>query len=173
MATPQQLAQPTIPSWLAVARSFKGTKEGLGAVENPLILSWAKEIGGWEAAFYTHDSIAWCGLFVGICMKRGGEPVAPDYLGAKNWATWGQPLSQPVLGAVMVFERPGGGHVAFYEGEDATTYLITGGNQSDSVCTERIAKDRCVAMRWPSDITPYGAPVMIDAEGTAISENEA
>lgn len=162
-----------IPSWLAVARQFKGTKEAPGSVDNPLILGWAKEIGGWESNFYKHDSIAWCGLFVAICMKRGGQEIAKDYLGARNWAVWGKPVLKPVLGAVMVFQRPGGGHVGFYEGEDATTYMVTGGNQGDSVSTTRIAKNRCVAMRWPADLEVTGEQVFVDARGIEVSRDEA
>lgn len=162
-----------IPAWLTIARAFKGTKEAPGSVDNTLILNWAREAGGWEATYYKHDSIPWCGLFIAICMKRAAQPVALDYLAAKNWAVWGQKLEKPVPGAVMVFERPGGGHVAFYEGEDATTYLITGGNQGDMVCTERIQKNRCVAMRWPANVPIEGEQVFVDARGVAISGNEA
>lgn len=161
------------PPWLAIAQLFKVTKEVPGAVDNPLILGWAKEIGGWEASFYVHDSLPWCGLFVAICCKRANIPVAMNFLGAKNWATWGQALDKSVPGAVMVFERLGGGHVAFYAGEDADSYHTLGGNQSDSVCITRMPKSRCIAIRWPASVTPYGEPVQLTASGQALSTNEA
>jgi hypothetical protein len=42
--------------------------------------------------------------------------------------------------AVLVFERPGGGHVGYYFGEDATAYHVLGGNQGDAVTIARIAR---------------------------------
>lgn len=35
---------------------------------------------------------------------------------AKSWLTWGAPLSAPVLGCVVVFDRPGGNHVGLLSG---------------------------------------------------------
>lgn len=73
----------------------------------------------------------------------------------------------------MVFDRAGGGHVAFYVGEDATHYHVLGGNQSDSVNVMRIAKDRCIARRWPRGVAVTGRPVWLDAKGAPVSTNEA
>ena len=73
----------------------------------------------------------------------------------------------------MVFTRPQGGHVAFYVGEDAQTFHTLGGNQSDAVSITRIDKARCVGMRWPAGKTlPTGGPVMLAADGTAVSKDE-
>jgi hypothetical protein len=76
-------------------------------------------------------------------------------------------------GAVLVFKRPGGGHVGFYVGEDATSYFVLGSNQADSVCIERISKDRCVALRWPTESNPIGGPLMMASNGIPVSTNEA
>lgn len=162
----------TPPAWLIQAQQLLGTKEVAGAGDNPTILGWAQELGGWVASFYQHDEIPWCGLFVGICMKRVLLPLPANALGAKNWADWGQPLTEPCVGAVMVFQRPGGGHVAFYCGEDDTAYHVLGGNQSDSVDITRVAKDRCIAMRWPAEVMPYGEPVLLTSSGQPVSTNE-
>ncbi len=139
-----------MPPWMAVANKYLGTKEYPGAANNPVILGWAKRLGGWFASFYKADSIPWCGLFVADCMKESGLPVHGDALSALGWADYGVSC-EPAVGAIMVFKRPGGGHVGFYVAEDATAYHILGGNQSDAVTIARVEKSRCVNVRWPSD----------------------
>lgn len=161
------------PNWLTQARHLLGIREVAGDGNNLTIISWAEEIGGWVASYYKQDSIPWCGLFVGICMKRSEIPLPANALGARNWATWGQHLTTAVPGAVMVFERPGGGHVAFYVGEDEDSYHTLGGNQSDSVDIARMPKTRLLAVRWPDGITPYGEPVHLTPDGKPLSTNEA
>jgi hypothetical protein len=71
-----------------------------------------------------------------------------------------------------VFQRPGGGHVGFYVGEDATIYTVLGGNQGNDVTSARIAKGRCVARRWPAGQPLTGKPVML-ATAAAVCTNEA
>jgi uncharacterized protein (TIGR02594 family) len=93
---------------------------------------------------------------------------------ASSWATWGSPIQADRLapGAILVFERPGGGHVGFYVGEDATTYSVLGGNQGDKVSIARVAKSRCVARRWPKGVAVIGKPIVLASAG-AVSTNEA
>ena len=74
---------------------------------------------------------------------------------------------------MLVFTRSGGGHVGFYAGEDADAYHVLGGNQSDAVTIARIAKSRCIAIRWPSTApAPVGGRVFSALAGT-LSRNEA
>ncbi|MFZ2996674.1 MAG: TIGR02594 family protein, partial [Sphingobium sp.] len=76
-------------------------------------------------------------------------------------------------GAILVFDREGGGHVAFYVGEDASHYHVLGGNQGDCVSIMRLAKSRCIARRWPRGWPVLGAPVKLLASGALVSRNEA
>jgi hypothetical protein len=73
---------------------------------------------------------------------------------------------------VLVFQRPGGGHVGFYVGEDATAYHVLGGNQGDAVTIARIAKARCVARRWPLGVKLTGKPVQLASNCGPLSRNE-
>jgi hypothetical protein len=73
---------------------------------------------------------------------------------------------------VLVFARKGGGHVGFYVGEDATAYHVLGGNQGNAVNVMRIAKDRCIAIRWPEGEPVVGKPVILASNGQ-LSRNEA
>lgn len=165
----------TEPIWLSKARTYVGITEGAGAKDNATILGWAKKVGGWVAKFFTHDSIAWCGLFVAMVMQQTGFADLPaNPLGALNWSSWGRPLKTPSLGAIMTFKRTGGGHVGFYVGEDATAYHILGGNQSDKVGLTRIDKSRLQAIRWPTKApAPITGRVMLSAAGAPLSTNEA
>jgi hypothetical protein len=75
---------------------------------------------------------------------------------------------------VLVFQRPGGGHLGFYVGEDERAYHVLGGNQGDCVSITRIAKDRCIAIRWPSGQPVNGKPVKMTAiAGVPLSRIEA
>lgn len=135
------------PKILKEALNCYGIYEFRGAENNPVIIEWAKEIGGWIGGWYSDDSIPWCGLFVGICAKRAGFPFTQKMLSAREWLNWGQPVTRAMLGDVVVFERVGGGHVGFYVGEDSTHYHILGGNQSDQVNIMRLARSRAIGIR--------------------------
>ena len=168
-------AKPREPAWLVAARRLLGTREAAGPANSPTILAWAKRLGTRVLGMiYNADSVPWCGVFVGACMDEAG--VDPPLLAvrAMSWAEWGANLRAERLapGAVLVFARPGGGHVGFYVGEDAEAYHILGGNQGDSVSIARLAKNRCVARRWPTGQAVLGGPVRV-AQGGRLSTNEA
>lgn len=165
------------PAILKEALKLHGTKEIVGKEHNPTILGWAKEIGGWIASFYTEDEIPWCGLFVGVCAKRAGFPFTQKMLSAKEWMNWGQAVKTPMLGDVLVFQRPGGGHVGIYVGEDDQAYHVLGGNQDNQVSITRISKgkDRFVGARrcqWKIAQPANVRTVRLAAAGK-LSENEA
>ena len=152
-----------------------GTKEKAGVGNNPEILGWADELGGWEAGWYDKDSIPWCGLFVAIICQRAKKDVVKGYLRAKNWATWGKAVTadQVGLGDILVFSRNGGGHVGFYVGEDGGYYHVLGGNQSDQVNITRIAKSRIYGIRRAKyRVTPKGVVRFFQDAMGVISKNE-
>jgi uncharacterized protein (TIGR02594 family) len=163
------------PAWLRAARAKLGTREAPGSANSPTILGWAKRLGTkWLGMIYNADSVPWCGLFVATCMQEVGIDPAPIAVRAKAWATWGSNLRTDRLapGAVLVFEREGGGHVGFYVGQDATHYHVLGGNQGDCVSISRIARNRCAASRWPAGVPVIGGPVTMASRAPA-STNEA
>lgn len=157
--------------WLVTATELLGTTEVPGPKSNPTIMDWAKKLGGWITSFYKDDSIPWCGLFVGLCMKQHNIDTPKNPLSALAWADWGVKTTAK-LGAVLVFTRKGGGHVGFYVGETDTAFLVRGGNQSDKVCDTWIAKDRLFDIRWPSGWPAPTGPVYLTRSGT-LSSNEA
>jgi uncharacterized protein (TIGR02594 family) len=164
------------PKWLVSARARLGTKEAPGPANSPTILGWAKRLGTKVLGIvFNADSTPWCGVFVAFCLAEDGIEGPPIAVRALSWATWGLSLRPERLapGAILVFERTGGGHVGFYVGEDAFAYHVLGGNQGDAVTIARIEKSRCIARRWPSERPVIGKPERITPTGKPISRNEA
>lgn len=142
-------------TWLAIARRYIGTREIPGPQSNPTILGWAKAIGGWVASWYRNDDTPWCALYVNAVLQQAGLPMSGTgaaLVRAKSFLDYGTPLEEPALGCILVFDRAGGGHVGFYVGETLKAYRVLGGNQSNTVNEAWLAKDRCVAMRWPPGV---------------------
>lgn len=171
------LANEPAPKMLLEALKHYGVLEKKGKGSNPNIIAWAKELGvsGW----YTDDDIPWCGLFVGIVAKRCGYGTlgAMTTLGAKNWLNWGVhvPIEQAMLWDILVFSRPGGGHVGFYVGENNNNFLVYGGNQSNAVGFAWISKNRCVGVRKPEykiGPPPNIRKILLTFDGN-LSEDEA
>jgi uncharacterized protein (TIGR02594 family) len=161
--------------WFDEAKRHIGTKEIPGTADNPTIIGWAKRLGAKVLGIaYNADSTPWCGLFVAHCVTRADLTPPPIAVRASSWEAWGSNLRAEKLapGAVLVFRRPGGGHVGFYVAEDATAYHVLGGNQGNAVNVTRIEKNRCVARRWPAGVPVIGSPVIVAAKGK-ISKNEA
>ncbi len=160
-------------TWIQVARTFIGLKEYPGNANNPTIMGWAKGLGTKLLGIaYGGDSVPWCGLFVAHCIKSAGLPTAPIAVRASSWAAWGQ-ACKPIPGAVVVFQRPGGGHVGFLVGQNATSFRVLGGNQSDGVTETWIENARAVAIRWPSGVALSSEPLPYVSAKGAVSKNEA
>lgn len=164
---------PLLP-WYEEAKRYQGLTEVAGSGNNRTIIGWAKKLGGWVADYYTADSIPWCGLAMAnwISTTLPDEPLPGNPLSALAWSKFGI-ACEPQPGAIMVFSRNGGGHVAQYVSEDDTHFHVLGANQSDKVNVTKISKSRHVATRWPKTApAPAGKRVYASFTGT-ISTNEA
>ena len=160
------------PMMLVEALRHHGVRERAGSASNPAILAWAAELGLAEA--YRADATPWCGLFLGLVAHRTGKPQPAAPLWALSWAAWEEPAPVPMLGDVLVFRRPGGGHVGLYAGEDGEAYHVLGGNQGDRVSIARLAKARLAAARhprWRGTMPATRRRVVLSAAG-ALSRNE-
>ncbi|TBG38504.1 TIGR02594 family protein [Rhizobium leguminosarum] len=167
-------AKPADPIWMREARRQMGILEVPGPKSNPTILGWAKALGGWVASFYKDDDTPWCGLFAAHCigLTLPAEKLPTNYLSALAWADFGIEC-EPAIGAILAFRRDGGGHVGFYAGENADSYVVLGGNQGNSVKLSNVEKRRCVGIRWPkTGGAQIGGRVNAIASG-GLSRNEA
>ena len=144
------LAQDPLPRTVAEGLKLLGTVETPGRADNPIIMSWAKEVG--VTSIYSGDEVPWCGLFMAVVAKRAGKDLPATPLWARDWLNFGRKLKfweAASLGDVLVFGRNGGGHVGIYIGEDSGAYYVLGGNQSNKVSIVRIAKNRLLGVRRP------------------------
>lgn len=157
----------TEPAWLIEARKDLGLKEGPGTADNPRVVKMFADAGHPEIK---HDSVAWCAAAVGAWLKRAGLK-GTGTLWALDYMKWGQPLSKPVLGAIAVKTRVGGGHVTLVVGKSGNVIYCLGGNQSDAVSIA--AYDASVfKFRWPEgvSITTMPLPSNIKDARSGVSE---
>lgn len=118
------------------------------------------------------SKLPWCGDAVqtAIALTLPDEVVPSNPYWAQNWAKFGVALDEPALGAVLAFVRPGGGHVGFYAGEDATRYYVLGGNQRNSVSIAPVARKQCIGIRWPRTVpVPRGGRIRLSSAADALS----
>jgi uncharacterized protein (TIGR02594 family) len=170
------------PRLIVEALALYGTKEMQGDGDNPVIIQWAREIGGAVAQNYKHDSTAWCGLFMALVATRAKKQIPDSPLWALSWAKFGNEAPSPRFGDVLTFKREGGGHVGLYVAEDegipkkrGPAFHVLGGNQGDQVCITRIEKTRLYAARrsiWQIE-QPYSVIPHIVAATGMLSTNEA
>lgn len=169
-AAPAAPATSAEPRWLTAARPLIGQREIPGPQHNAWIAKgWARLGAGW----FNSDETPWCGYFVAHCIDAAGlpYPTGGKFAQAKAWLDWGKSC-QPVVGAVAVFGRTGGGHVGLVVGESATNLYILGGNQSNMVSITPIAKSRLLGFRWPASL-PAPSGKLPQMSGGTVSRNEA
>ena len=170
----------TMPRHMQIAFSLIGTTEVFGKQHNPTILKWAKDLG--LGKVYANDELAWCGLFFAHVMKEAGRRVdlntkdPYDYLRAAKYVNMnGAEIidrKDAAFGDVLIFQRPGGGHIGFYVSESENFYSVLGGNQSNSVNLTNIHKNRLTHCLRPTYISHRPQKFTAAVVGK-ISENEA
>ena len=161
----------TAPRWLAIARTHIGLREIPGKATAPTIEKWLRQLGAW----WSDDSTPWCGVACAAWMREAGVATLPTHwYRAKAWLDWGLPLTQPARGCVVVFERPGGGHVGLVDGKDQHgRLLVIGGNQGDSVSRAPFEVDRVLGYRWPPRVDLPAGPLPIFVDNAPASWGES
>ncbi|UUW39815.1 putative endolysin [Vibrio phage VPMCC14] len=118
------------------------------------------------------DETPYCSGAVSAWLERAGIR-SQRTAWARNYLNQGVKLDEPKFGAIAVFERGNGGHVAFVTGvtEDGSQIRCLGANQSNSVNERMFDVNRVLGYRNPrEDFNLPDAPV-IDSGVT--SKNEA
>jgi len=131
---------------IELALSQYGTKEIVGAKDNPEVLKYFKNLG--FDASSLKDETAWCSAFVNwVCRESGLEFTGK--LNARSWTNVGHEVVEPKLGDIVIFwrESPDSwkGHVAFYINDDDKYIYVLGGNQSNQVNIKPYVKRRLLA----------------------------
>jgi len=147
------------PKWLEIAEAELGQKEVRGG-ENPRILEYHAS----TTLNAREDEIPWCASFVNWCVTQAGL-IGTNSAAAISFASWGQRLTEPRGGCVVVIRQrkngtdqatgsSSGNHVAFFQKIEDNRIFLLGGNQSDSVKVSSfglISYD-VIAYRWPEEV---------------------
>lgn len=140
-------------SYLDLAKSEIGIKEGAGNKDNPVVLRYYADAGHPEIE---HDETPWCAAFVGSVLARSGLPNTGS-LEARSYLKYGKKLTKPVPGCIVVFwrESPSSwqGHVGFVYADLGDTLQVLGGNQRDSVSLQEFPKSQVLGYRMPIEPT--------------------
>lgn len=122
------------PAWLQIARREVGQTEKEPG-NNQRILEYLATTT-LDPASKATDATPWCAAFVNWCLTMGGK-TGNGSAWALSWATYGQAVTTPAVGDLVVFSRKAGGttggHVGFFLADEGTRVRVLGGNQSNSV----------------------------------------
>ena len=138
-----------------IARSYIGTKEGVGAADNPKIMAMYASVGQSQVE---HDSVAWCAAFVGHCLETAGLRSTRK-LTARSYLDWGVgiELTAARAGDIVVFSRGTSGwqgHVGFFVAQTGQMIEVLGGNQGDAVNIRRMPAAKLLGVRRTGSVAP-------------------
>ena len=157
------------PIWVTEARKHIGTREIPGSQHHQKILQWWKSI---KRGGIRDDETPWCAAYVGGCLEAVGI-VSSRFESARSYLQWGKPIAPPVVGAVAVLGRAGGGgHVGFVVGQDAQgRVILLGGNQGNAVNEAAFDSSRVIGYRWPVAVpVPFYRPLPVLSALASTSE---
>ena len=154
------------PAWLQAAWKEIGIHE-VGDNQGPNVLRYI------ALAHTGEEGEPWCAIFANAMLESCGirgtrSPSSQSFRHDENFVS----LTGPALGAIAVFYRGGRqsglGHVGFYCGERAGYVWMLGGNESDMVQVEMLAKAAgsfgLVGYFWPKSVPlPAIAPIIVNA----------
>lgn len=134
--------------WMPIALAELGAREFPGDRDNPRVIEYLHSTS-LSAPMNNNDETHWCSAFVNWCVERSGFE-GTDSAWARSWLNWGQRITTPRRGCIVVFSRGTvSGHVAFFERQTATTVRVLGGNQQDEVNFSSFPKSRVLGYRVP------------------------
>lgn len=93
----------------------------------------------------------WCGRFMNMVLERSGHKGTGSDM-ARSFASYGQRVSGPQIGAIAVMSRGrGGGHVGVVSGIDANgNPIIISGNHGHRVAEATYSRGRIYAYVMPA-----------------------
>ncbi len=98
----------------------------------------------------TGRSRLWCARFMNFVLQRSGHSGTGSDM-ARSFASYGQHVSGPQVGAIAVMSRRGGGHVGVVSGiDDKGNPIIISGNHGHRVAEATYSRGRVYAYVMPS-----------------------
>ncbi len=93
----------------------------------------------------------WCARFMNMVLERTGRHGTGSDL-ARSFASYGQRVSGPQIGAIAVMGRRGGGHVGVVSGIDAGgNPIVVSGNNGNRVRETPVSRGRIYAYVMPTN----------------------
>lgn len=104
----------------------------------------------WIGTNPTNRRSLWCGAFMNLVLERSGHEGTGSDL-AKSFASIGQRVSGPQIGAIAVMARRGGGHVGVVSGIDSAgnPIIISGNSRGRRVAEGTYPRGRVYAYVMP------------------------
>jgi uncharacterized protein (TIGR02594 family) len=141
------------------AQGFADTNAGLPSSAAPGAMAVSSGFGSSnvvaEARRYiggnpTGRRSLWCARFMNMVLQRSGYHGTGSDL-ARSFASYGQRVSGPQVGAIAVMSRRGGGHVGVVSGIDAEgNPIVVSGNNGNRVREAPISRGRIYAYVMPT-----------------------
>ena len=98
----------------------------------------------------TSRSSLWCARFMNMVLQHTGYRGTGSDL-ARSFASYGQRVSGPQVGAIAVMRRRGGGHVGVVSGIDASgNPIVVSGNSGNRVREAPVSRSRIYAYVMPT-----------------------
>jgi uncharacterized protein (TIGR02594 family) len=92
----------------------------------------------------------WCARFMNMVLQRSGLHGTGSDM-ARSFASYGQRVSGPQIGAIAVMGRRGGGHVGVVSGIDASgNPIVVSGNHGHRVAESAYPRGRIYAYVMPT-----------------------
>lgn len=127
----------------------QGFAEIPGPESNPKILEWARVAAKYP--YMNDDSTTpWCGIgLAGVFWDIGMKEAIPEGPAAAiSWLNCGPPC-EAKRGAVVVFPRPGGNHVAVILNVKGEILECIGANQNNAITIANFNINAARGFRWP------------------------
>jgi uncharacterized protein (TIGR02594 family) len=121
-----------------------GMSGGLGS--SSVVAEARRYIGGNP----TSRASLWCARFMNMVLQHLGYRGTGSDL-ARSFASYGQRVSGPQVGAIAVMARRGGGHVGVVSGIDASgNPIVVSGNSGNRVREAPVSRSRIYAYVMPT-----------------------
>lgn len=123
-----------------------GTATSGGFGSSNLVAEARRYIGGNP----TGRGSLWCARFMNMVLQREGYRGTGSDM-ARSFASYGQRVSGPQIGAIAVMARRGGGHVGIVSGIDAQgNPILVSGNNGNRVREAPVSRGRIYAYVMPT-----------------------
>ncbi len=136
---------------MPIANQELGVKTFPLGVSNPRITEYHNytNLKGYD------DKASWCSSFMNWVLAQV-DIVGTGSALARSWLDWGQSLSEPQPGCIVVLSRedPSGwkGHVGFFVRIETDNIILFGGNQLDEVRENKYPLQSVLGYRWPPNL---------------------